>query len=78
MSIEITATAIVKYETHILYYDTFTIRKIIVTSRTGEKTEVNFYHMDDDDFYQPPIVYENRRASIQKKGTFVEDVEPTN
>ena len=77
MSVEISAMAIVKYETRISYYDTFTVRVIKVTNRNGETTEVSFYHMDGDEFEQPSIVYKDHRTLTPKKGTFNEDVEAT-
>lgn len=77
MSVEISAMAIVKYETRISYYDTFTVRKIKVTNRNKEITEISFYHMDGDEFEQPPIVYEDRRNHKSKEKTFNENVEAT-
>ena len=77
MSVEISAMAIVKYETRISYYDTFTVRNIKVTNRSGETTEINFYHMDGDDFEQPATVFKDHCTPTPKKGTFHEDVEAT-
>jgi len=77
MTVEISAMSIVKYETRISYYDTFTVRNIKVTNRRGETTEISFYHMDGDEFEQPATVYKDHRAPILKEGTFHEDVEAT-
>ena len=77
MSVEVSAMNIVKYETIIAYYDGFTVRRIEVTNRNGEKTEVKFYHMDCDKFEQPPTVIEDYRKLPSKEGTFNADVEAT-
>lgn len=77
MTVEISAMAIVKYETRISYYDTFTVRNIKVTSRSGETTEISFYHMDGDKFEQPMTVFKDHRTLTPKEGTFNEDVEAT-
>ena len=77
MTVEISAMSIVKYETRISYYDTFTVRNIKVTNRNGETTEISFYHMDGDKFEQPATVYRDHRAAPPKEGTFHEDVEAT-
>ena len=77
MAVEISAMGIVKYETRISYYDTFTVRNIKVTNRSGETTDVSFYHMDGDAFEQPATVYKDHRTPPPKEGTFHEDVEAT-
>jgi len=77
MTVEISAMSLVKYETRISYYDTFTVRVIKVTNRTGEVTEISFYHMDGDEFEQPPTEIKDHRNMQPKKGTFHEDVEAT-
>lgn len=77
MTVEISAMSIVKYETRISYYDTFTVRNIKVTNRSGETTEISFYHMDGDEFEQPATAYKDYRAPAPKEGTFHEDVEAT-
>jgi hypothetical protein len=77
MAVEISAMGIVKYETRISYYDTFTVRNIKVTNRTGETTEISFYHMDGDKFEQPPTIIKDHRNLQPKEGTFNADVEAT-
>ena len=77
MTVEISAMSIVKYETRISYYDTFTVRVIKVTNRNNETTEISFYHMDGDEFEQLPIVYKDNRNHKPKEATFNEDVEAT-
>lgn len=77
MSVEVSAMKIVKYETSIAYYDGFTVKRIQVTNGNGQKTEVKFYHMDDDKLEQPPTVIEDYRKPPSKGETFNADVEAT-
>ena len=77
MSAEISVMNIVKYETIISYYDSFTVRTVCATDRKGAVTEFKMYHQDHDTFEQLPIVYNDYRKPPSKKGTFNADVEAT-
>lgn len=77
MSAEISVMNIVKYETVISYWDSFTVRTVRVTDRKGAVTEFKMYHQDHDTFEQLPIVYNDYRDKERKEGTFHEDVEAT-
>jgi len=71
MSTEITTTGVVKYETIVTTYDTFTCRRIIATDRLGHVTEFAMYHTTGEPFEHVPLVKVDRRETT--KGVFSED-----
>jgi hypothetical protein len=77
MSAEISVLSVVKYETRISYYDSFTVRFIKVTDRKGHVTEVSFFHTEGDLLDQPPTEIKDNRTQRPREGTFNADVEAT-
>jgi hypothetical protein len=71
MATEITVTSIVKYETIVTTYDSFTARRIRVTDCYGFVTEFAMYHTTGDPFEHVPLVRVDRRETT--KGAFSED-----
>lgn len=61
MSTELTVTGIVKYETIVTTYDTFTCRRIRVTDREGHVTEFGMYHTTGEPFEHIPLERIDRR-----------------
>jgi len=63
MATEITVTGIIKYETIVTTYDTFTARRIRVTDRHGNVIEFGMYHTTGDPFEHVPLEKVDRRET---------------
>jgi len=65
MAIEITVTSVVKYETVVTTYDSFTCRRIRVTDRYDNVTEFAMYHTTGDLFEHIPLEKVDRRETTR-------------
>lgn len=65
MATEITVTGVIKYETIVTIYDTFTCRRIIVTDRDGHITEFAMFHTTGNPFEYVPIQTVDRRETTR-------------
>lgn len=61
MASEILVMGIVKYETIVSTYDSFTCRRIKVTDRNGHMTEFAMYHTTGEPFEHVPLTKIDRR-----------------
>ena len=67
MSIEISVMNVVKYETVISYYDSFTVRTVRVTDRKGAVAEFKMYHQDHDALENKRVQFVDYRNHPQKE-----------
>lgn len=63
MASELTVTRIVKYETTVRKYDSFTCRRITVTDYAGHVTEFAMYHTSGDPFEHVPLEFQDKTTS---------------
>jgi len=62
MASELTVTSVVKYETIVTKYDSFTCRRIKVTDINGYVTEFGIFHTTGDPFEHVPLTVRDQRT----------------
>lgn len=66
MASELTVSSVVKYETIVTKYDSFTCRRIKVTDINGHVTEFGIFHTTGDPIEYVPLIVRDKRTTSKE------------